>query len=241
MPSRYIREDILRSKRWNKLSASARELYFRLLLIVDDYGRFYADEITIKNTAYQRMDTIRASDVGRWILELSETKPPMVCSYAALGESFIWLPNTRWKPRSKSKFPDPSPEFIKEIEQLQTIASSCKQLLNVNEDDNDNEDVIKENIKENPVFETLKKEISEFYRRKESTAWSAKEIKTLKEISKRADAEKECRAIVALYRSGYKYARHDIQTLLNNWTIELDRAASQEEKPEKEKSFRLND
>jgi hypothetical protein len=75
------------------------------------------------------------------------------------------------------------------------------------------------------LFDSLKKDISKIYNRKESTAWSDKEVKKLREIARRGDALEEFKAIEALYESGkYEYFRRDIITLLNNWTGEVDRA-----------------
>ncbi len=75
------------------------------------------------------------------------------------------------------------------------------------------------------VFESLKKGISKIYNRKESTVWSDKENKKLKEVARRPDAETEFLTIEELYESGnYEYFRRDIITLLNNWPGEVDRA-----------------
>ena len=86
----------------------------------------------------------------------------------------------------------------------------------------------------NPVLvDELKNNINNLYNRKESTKWSDKEIKKLKEISKRQDAMQEFNQIKELYESGYRYRRKDIITLLNNWTGELDRAVGKKPMPKK--------
>lgn len=86
----------------------------------------------------------------------------------------------------------------------------------------------------NPVLvDKLKNNINNLYNRKESTKWADKEIKKLKEISKRQDAMQEFNQIKELYESGYKYRRKDIITLLNNWTGELDRAVGKKPMPKK--------
>ena len=86
----------------------------------------------------------------------------------------------------------------------------------------------------NPVLvDELKNNINNLYNRKESTKWSDKEIKKLKEISKRQDAMQEFNQIKELYESGYRYRRKDIITLLNNWTGELDRAVGKKTMPKK--------
>lgn len=99
-------------------------------------------------------------------------------------------------------------------------------------DTNTDNDLLKENIKkENPIFNFLKTEISAFYHRKPTTNWNTKELAKLLEISKRSEVQGECTEIITLYKSGYKYHRKDIETLLNNWTGELDRARQNGNEP----------
>ena len=66
--------------------------------------------------------------------------------------------------------------------------------------------------------------IRRYYHRRKTTAWSAKEMSQIRKIAVRPEAVRELIVIGRAYRGGYQYARHDIITLLNNWTTELDRA-----------------
>lgn len=83
-------------------------------------------------------------------------------------------------------------------------------------------DIDKDNIREKENI--LKEKVSLLFNRRPTTPWSDKETKQLREVSKRPEAIQELAAIEALYGSGYIYRRRDIMTLLNNWTVELDRA-----------------
>ena len=75
------------------------------------------------------------------------------------------------------------------------------------------------------VRQMLQDRLSVLFRRRPTTRWNDAERKALGEIAKRPGVEEELAEIERLYRSGYKYRRKDIKTLLNNWTTELDRAA----------------
>lgn len=76
--------------------------------------------------------------------------------------------------------------------------------------------------------------LSALYHRRQSTAWSDKEIKALDKVLERDDVLQELDDIEDFYIGGYRYRRRDILTLLNNWTTELDRAANRiEEQPPK--------
>ena len=79
------------------------------------------------------------------------------------------------------------------------------------------------------VFETLKDRVNALFNRRESTAWSEKEIKQLKAVAKRESVLDELTEIEALYNSGYQYKRKDVITFLNNFSTELDRARSNQE------------
>jgi hypothetical protein len=52
MPDRYLREALLRSDRWNACAVDARDLYVRLMMIVDDYGCFDGRDNVIAQQAY---------------------------------------------------------------------------------------------------------------------------------------------------------------------------------------------
>ena len=68
--------------------------------------------------------------------------------------------------------------------------------------------------------------LGKFYHRRKTTAWSEKETAELRKVAARPDAWTELRTIAKAYCGGYEYRRHDIITLLRNWSTELDRAAA---------------
>jgi hypothetical protein len=52
VPDRYLRDALLRSDRWNACSLDARDLYVRLVMIVDDYGCYDARDGVVCTAAY---------------------------------------------------------------------------------------------------------------------------------------------------------------------------------------------
>ncbi|MEM6911077.1 MAG: hypothetical protein AAF555_05785 [Verrucomicrobiota bacterium] len=68
------------------------------------------------------------------------------------------------------------------------------------------------------------------WNRRESTEWSAKELKAWRAVQKRADFVRELALVVRYYRAAIPaeedIRRRDLQTLLNNWSGEVDRASS---------------
>ncbi len=73
-------------------------------------------------------------------------------------------------------------------------------------------------------FEDVKQRIGKLFSRRPSTEWSEKEISKLRKILKRQDVDNELLEIEALYNSPWPYKRKSLETFLNNWTSELDRA-----------------
>jgi hypothetical protein len=78
--------------------------------------------------------------------------------------------------------------------------------------------------KSKPTLTPEQIEVASWLNRRPTTAWSAKELKAWKQIPKPIDSE-DWQALKWYYtRSGCKYLRKDIFTLLNNWSGEIDRA-----------------
>jgi len=67
----------------------------------------------------------------------------------------------------------------------------------------------------------IKARVGGWFGRRESTKWSDKEVKALKALG---DITEDLDQMEALYKSGDTYNRKQIQTLLNNWQGEMDRA-----------------
>lgn len=71
MPNRIIHEKALRSGSLAKLSAHAERLFWRLMVVADDQGRFDAFPATVKANCFPRLvDEIKTKDVLAWMAEL---------------------------------------------------------------------------------------------------------------------------------------------------------------------------
>lgn len=138
MPNRIIKESALDSEDLDTLSNSGERLFWRLILVADDYGRFEATPQVVKARCFpRRVDTMRTNEVEKAMKELS---PLLVRFYSVGGRQygcFLNWEKHQGSPRAKkSKFPDPPTE----IEQNQPD-SICKHLhANVPEGPNTNTD-----------------------------------------------------------------------------------------------------
>lgn len=109
MPNRILREGILTSPRIARLSGWADEVFYRRLMsVVDDFGRYYADPGLLRAACYPRqLNKVSDSDVGKWLTAC--VTAALVRVYPAQdGERYLQLIDFRQQARAKtSRFPDP--------------------------------------------------------------------------------------------------------------------------------------
>ncbi len=147
MPSRLLRERITTSESLDALSAEAERLFYRLLVVSDDYGRFEAmSQIIIAKTFPRRVGeegarAVTKASINAWLEELARAN--VIQLYTVKGREYGAFIN--WSEynaiRNKnSKFPAPDDS----CEDLQTIESKCKQMRpNTDSDTNANTETIK--------------------------------------------------------------------------------------------------
>jgi hypothetical protein len=75
------------------------------------------------------------------------------------------------------------------------------------------------------MLEALKGRVGRWFSRRESTAWSEKELKALRAVLAMQTPEEDIALLEAHYTDpSSPFLRRDILTLLNNWNGEIDRA-----------------
>lgn len=148
MPCRYIREEYLTSDRVDQLDVKAERFYFRLFLVVDDFGRFEANEKLLKSKVFPLKDDIRATDIARWLTACEMAG--LIRLYTVDCKRYLSVDRfaqTRANCRSsRSKYPDPPAEnnSVQQLaNNLQANANNLQALAadndNENESDNENE------------------------------------------------------------------------------------------------------
>lgn len=117
MPTRYLKPGIRDSESIEKLSPIAENLYYRLLVTVDDFGRYDARPSMVKAACFPIKDSINASRTESLLEELA--KHGLIQIYKVDDKPYLQM--TKWDnvPRSKeSKYPASSHDCI----QLHTSA-----------------------------------------------------------------------------------------------------------------------
>lgn len=121
MPNRIVREGILTSPKMAKLGWAEEVLFRRLMSVVDDFGRYFAEPGLLRAACYPRqLNKVSDSDIGKWLTALVEAA--LVRVYPALdGESYLEIPGFGQQVRAKkSKFPDPLSECAANAKQMQS-------------------------------------------------------------------------------------------------------------------------
>lgn len=118
MPTRYLKAGIRDSEAIEKLSPTAENLYYRLLVTVDDFGRYDARPPMVKAACFPVKDSINAAKTEVLMKELAEHG--LVEIYMVQGKPYLQM--TKWDniPRAKeSKFP------ANECSVIQLYATVC--------------------------------------------------------------------------------------------------------------------
>ena len=124
MPSRYLKESIKRSAQIDSLTCFEEVVFYRLLVTVDDYGRYYADPQVLKSDLFPRKENLTKKSVEDAIIALEHKK--LLTTYVVDDTPYLCL-NTFQKHNKvravNSKFPAP----LSTCGHLQTDADKCPQ------------------------------------------------------------------------------------------------------------------
>lgn len=106
MPNRILR-DWTDSLKVDSLKFEEEVLYTRMIMKADDYGNFHGNSKMIKSLCFPLKETIRLSDIDRWLCTLEAAG--LIRKYEAKGTQFITIINFGQRLRQKKRiFPDPS-------------------------------------------------------------------------------------------------------------------------------------
>lgn len=108
MPTRLVREGWLTSERIDALSAAEECFFLRLILRVDDYGRFEANPRLLKSLLYPLRDRIRDTDISSYLAACERTR--LIRCYETSGKRYLEISDFKQQRRSASKYPNPPPK-----------------------------------------------------------------------------------------------------------------------------------
>ncbi len=114
MPNRVVREGLLDSKSVSTMSDAAQILYGRLMLVVDDFGRYEADPALLRVKCFPRLlDRWSVERVRDALQEVSQTPTddgfPVVLVYFHGNKQYLEIANFNQRLRAKrARYPEPT-------------------------------------------------------------------------------------------------------------------------------------
>lgn len=119
MPTRYLKPGIRDSERLEAVSPLAECLFYRLLVTVDDFGRYDARPAMLKSACFPVRESMTAAHCAELLDELAAAD--LVALYSVDGKPCLQLQRWDSQPRAKvSKYPGP------EDDRAQMHATACK-------------------------------------------------------------------------------------------------------------------
>lgn len=141
MPNRYVRESWIDSAAIEQLDAHAERFFLRLILKADDFGRYTANPVALKNTLFPLKEDVRSTDSSRWLAACE--KAGLVRCYETPKGRFLEIPKFGQRARAAvSKFPDPA-EATASGCQTNDRQTSVKGQSSAPEDEDEDEDGIR--------------------------------------------------------------------------------------------------
>ena len=102
MPTRYLKAGICDSSHIESIPSDAAEvLYYRLLVTVDDFGRYDARPAVIKARCFPLREDLPSKQVDDWLLELAQAE--LVWLYEVNGQPYLQVQRWDNKPRAAER------------------------------------------------------------------------------------------------------------------------------------------
>jgi len=228
MPTRILR-DWTDSEKVNSLSPEAERFFTRLIMKADDYGRYSADPRILTSTLFPLLiGKADCQTTDGWLAECRTAQ--LVQTYeTGEGKKILQILNFQQRVRQdKSKWPDRDGHLTVNG---QTLDGQPRPETYTGDGDGDeggkngSSVVSDRNGEWHPTDE--QKRLNALFHRRDTTRWSPREIKAHRQIT--PIVEEDLKTVETFYAETERdpakgYRRHDLQTLLNNFNAEVDRA-----------------
>lgn len=118
MPTRYLKPGIRDSDRIEAvLEPDAEILFYRLLIVVDDFGRTDARPLMVKSECFPIRMRVSADNCMQWLKMLDSAR--LIGLYEVNGKPYLQIAKWDNKPRAMtSKYPEPSADVYNRMQML---------------------------------------------------------------------------------------------------------------------------
>jgi hypothetical protein len=126
MPVRILREGILTSERVDQLSPEGEVFYRRLLSVVDDFGRYYANPKLLRSACFPLKEKLESEQVFKWVNECACAG--LIIVYQHEDKDYLEVERFCQQVRAKkSKFPEPNADAKKPLAVAKQIPADGEQ------------------------------------------------------------------------------------------------------------------
>lgn len=236
MPQRFLRPGLRTSKRWNSVSRLAQTVYIGLLTLVDDFGQYdgrasiiWADTCTIWNEQNPH-DQVDVAAICCALQQLAATK---LIEFYDCSDDKTYVQLTQWQERVREgcrrKWGE-NGKLAASCSKLLQVAASYAPAIAIASTPTPPPSPTPVSAAPPPLedYEPLRKRICGWFYRRVTTQWNSKELTALKRIGISNPTEDDLRLLDKWFASPDTFHRKDVQTLLNNWNTEIDRARTHE-------------
>ena len=132
MPTRYLKAGIRDSETIDKLSSAAEVMYYRLLVTVDDFGRYDARPAMLKAACFPIKESVTQKHIDSLLADL--VKHGLVHRYSDDGKPYLQMQKWDNVPRAKeSKYPTPTDNNVQSCTVVQHLHTDVPLTVTVTE------------------------------------------------------------------------------------------------------------
>ena len=125
MPNRLLRDGICTSDALNELSPEEEVLFYRLLVVADDYGHMDGRPAILKATCFPLKDSATVKTITAWVDGLVQKR--LLARYEAGGKQFIAVMRWECRVRTHPKYPQPSDDDLRRFAEICSQAADTLQ------------------------------------------------------------------------------------------------------------------
>ena len=114
VPNRLLRDGVCTSDAINALSADAEVLFYRLLVVADDFGYMDARIAILKAQCYPLKDSATSTKIENWLQELANAG--LIYRYQLEGKPFLAVNKWEQRVRSRPKYAAPTDDGCQSID-----------------------------------------------------------------------------------------------------------------------------
>lgn len=114
MPNRLLREGVCTSELINMLSAEEEVMFYRLLVVADDYGYADARPTILKAQCFPLKDKVTTNQIEWWLEALAGKG--LIARYRKDGKPYLAVNRWEQRVRSRQKYPGPSDDGCQAID-----------------------------------------------------------------------------------------------------------------------------